>query len=60
VMEENLTNTLIHGHTHRPAKHQLSIHNQPAQRIVLGDWNTQGWYLTIDKNNQRLLISFDI
>lgn len=30
--------TLIHGHTHRPADHQLLIDGCPAQRIVLADW----------------------
>ena len=34
--------TLIHGHTHRPAVHALDIDGQPARRIVLGDWYTQG------------------
>ena len=34
--------TLIHGHTHRPAIHELSIDGKPARRIVLGDWHTQG------------------
>ena len=33
---------LIHGHTHRPAIHELSVAGQPAQRIVLGDWYQQG------------------
>ena len=35
--------TLIHGHTHRPARHPLEINGQSAQRIVLGDWDQQGW-----------------
>jgi UDP-2,3-diacylglucosamine hydrolase len=34
--------TLVHGHTHRPAVHVFDIDGQPAQRIVLGDWHTQG------------------
>jgi UDP-2,3-diacylglucosamine hydrolase len=34
--------TLVHGHTHRPAVHELMIDGQPARRIVLGDWYTQG------------------
>lgn len=34
--------TLIHGHTHRPAIHQLDINGHPHQRIVLGDWYQQG------------------
>lgn len=33
---------LIHGHTHRPAVHDLCVDGQPARRIVLGDWYTQG------------------
>ena len=34
--------TLIHGHTHRPAVHELDVDGAPARRIVLGDWYTQG------------------
>ena len=37
---------LIHGHTHRPCIHDLELSFTgkavPAQRIVLGDWYTQG------------------
>jgi UDP-2,3-diacylglucosamine hydrolase len=34
--------TLIHGHTHRPAVHDLVVDGGPVRRIVLGDWYTQG------------------
>jgi UDP-2,3-diacylglucosamine hydrolase len=34
--------TLVHGHTHRPAIHRFELDGQPARRIVLGDWYTQG------------------
>jgi UDP-2,3-diacylglucosamine hydrolase len=34
--------TLVHGHTHRPAVHALSIDGAAARRIVLGDWHAQG------------------
>jgi UDP-2,3-diacylglucosamine hydrolase len=34
--------TLIHGHTHRPAVHELEIDGAPARRIVLGDWYARG------------------
>lgn len=40
--------TLIHGHTHRPAMHHLKINGQTARRIVLGDWDKQGWALQVD------------
>jgi UDP-2,3-diacylglucosamine hydrolase len=33
---------IIHGHTHRPAVHELQIDGRPALRIVLGDWYEQG------------------
>lgn len=46
--------TLIHGHTHRPAVHQLQIGEQHAQRIVLGDWDRQGWVLVVDPQGYRL------
>ena len=39
---------LIHGHTHRPAVHSLSVNNASATRIVLGDWYTQGSVLHWD------------
>lgn len=30
---------LIHGHTHRPARHALLVEGEPAQRWVLPDWD---------------------
>ncbi len=45
---------LIHGHTHRPAQHQLDINGKPCQRIVLGDWYEQGSVLRIDSNSITL------
>jgi UDP-2,3-diacylglucosamine hydrolase len=34
--------TMLHGHTHRPAVHQLLVDGKEAKRIVMGDWYTQG------------------
>jgi len=50
IMAEHGVRTLIHGHTHRPAVHQLQVAGQPATRIVLGDWDKQGWALQVDEN----------
>ena len=36
---------LIHGHTHRPAEHEIVIDNQNKKRIVLGDWGKNWSYL---------------
>lgn len=47
---------LIHGHTHRPAIHTLSINNSDAYRIVLGDWqDDKVSYLQCDKHNIKLV-----
>lgn len=43
---------LIHGHTHRPNRHPINLNGQTAERIVLGDWGQQGWYL--EASNQGL------
>ncbi len=48
VMAAHGVRTLIHGHTHRPALHELEVNGQPARRIVLGDWDRQGWALQVD------------
>ena len=38
VMQAHGVDLLIHGHTHRPARHELIVSGKPAERIVLGDW----------------------
>ena len=46
---------LIHGHTHRPALHTVSIDGHRCQRWVLTDWYEQGGYLRCDANGCQLL-----
>jgi len=45
---------LIHGHTHRPAQHTLSLDGQTVHRTVLGDWYEQGSVLVCDVNGCTL------
>ncbi len=45
---------MIHGHTHRPATHDLEVNGQAAQRIVLGDWYTQGSVLRVEPGSYDL------
>jgi UDP-2,3-diacylglucosamine hydrolase len=40
--------TVIHGHTHRPAVHDLVVHGRAVRRIVLGAWYEEGSYLEWD------------
>ncbi|MFL2529870.1 MAG: UDP-2,3-diacylglucosamine diphosphatase [Candidatus Azotimanducaceae bacterium] len=51
-MKKNGSQLLIHGHTHRP-----NVHNVPqinGQRVVLGDWDTHGWFLELTKEGFSL------
>ncbi|HZV38008.1 MAG TPA: UDP-2,3-diacylglucosamine diphosphatase, partial [Pseudoxanthomonas sp.] len=46
--------TLVHGHTHRPAIHDLNVDGRARQRIVLGDWYEQGSVLRVDAQGMKL------
>jgi UDP-2,3-diacylglucosamine hydrolase len=54
ALKRHQVKRLIHGHTHRPAIHELAIDGQPAQRIVLGDWYTQGSVLRVSPGRFEL------
>ena len=45
---------MIHGHTHRPKIHKLELDQNKAQRVVLGDWDSNGWFVEIDGQGLRL------
>lgn len=51
---EHRVTTMIHGHTHRPAIHELELFRKPRTRIVLGDWYKQGSVLHWDETGYRL------
>ena len=44
---------LLHGHTHRPARHQ--VNESGNERIVLGDWGKTMWYVRADNTTIELL-----
>lgn len=54
AMADHGADLLVHGHTHRPAIHQLG---DGKRRIVLGDWGRCGWTLHLgeDPSDDRLL-----
>lgn len=39
---------LIHGHTHRPDRHEHAVDEHTCERWVLGDWDQQGSALRVD------------
>jgi len=56
VMEEHQVTRLIHGHTHRPAIHDLTVNGQAGKRYVLGDWDKHFWFIRIRDNQEPELI----
>lgn len=45
VMEQAGVDVLIHGHTHRPAHHEVAMSRGTGHRYVLGDWDPAMVYL---------------
>jgi UDP-2,3-diacylglucosamine hydrolase len=45
---------MIHGHTHRPGVHDLTVDGASAQRIVLGAWYEEGSYLSCERGRFEL------
>jgi UDP-2,3-diacylglucosamine hydrolase len=39
---------MIHGHTHRPARHEHVVEGRACERYVLADWYDHGSYLEVD------------
>ena len=46
--------TMIHGHTHRPARHEHRVDSGTCERWVLPDWYAGGGFLVADAAGLRL------
>ncbi|MDV5355591.1 UDP-2,3-diacylglucosamine diphosphatase [Enterobacter asburiae] len=55
AMEKHRVQWLIHGHTHRPAVHQLTANDAPARRAVLGAWHSEGSMIRVSENDVELV-----
>ncbi|HHG8774344.1 TPA: UDP-2,3-diacylglucosamine diphosphatase [Raoultella planticola] len=55
VMEKHQVQWLIHGHTHRPAIHSLNANGEPAFRVVLGAWHSEGSMVKVSKDDVELI-----
>lgn len=51
LLADKHISTLIHGHTHRPFIHKLA---KGRTRIVLGDWDKDGWCVRISGGEAAL------
>lgn len=54
AMERYRVQWLIHGHTHRPAVHELTANNAPAYRAVLGAWHSEGSMVRVSETGVEL------
>lgn len=59
AMQEAGVETLIHGHTHRPAEHIVRLNHdlgsdQTGKRLVLGDWGSHGWMIRAAEGELQL------
>ncbi|MCL6746823.1 UDP-2,3-diacylglucosamine diphosphatase [Kosakonia sp. R1.Fl] len=55
AMEKHQVQWLIHGHTHRPAVHELTANNAPAFRAVLGAWHSEGSMVRVSESDVELI-----
>lgn len=61
ALQDHGVTTLIHGHTHRPAVHDLEVGGAPARRLVLGDWQPdQGWEIVVEGTGAPELRAFPL
>jgi UDP-2,3-diacylglucosamine hydrolase len=54
MIQKHNVDVLLHGHTHRPAIHDVQVGHRKAKRIVLGDWYTQGSVVRWDSRGPKL------
>ncbi|OCG28542.1 UDP-2,3-diacylglucosamine diphosphatase [Gilliamella sp. wkB108] len=48
--------TMIHGHTHKPATHTFLIKTEPVKRIVLGAWHEGVSYIKQESNSSDIVL----
>ena len=59
MMRRHGVTRLLHGHTHRPARHAFLLDGQPAERWVLPDWDLEqapgrGGWIHLDRDGLAL------
>jgi UDP-2,3-diacylglucosamine hydrolase len=55
VLAQHGATRLIHGHTHRPGHHRVSIDKRQGERWVLPDWYGRGGYLKLVRGKPELV-----
>ncbi|GAB2940081.1 UDP-2,3-diacylglucosamine diphosphatase [Hafnia psychrotolerans] len=55
AMQENRAEWMIHGHTHRPAIHDVPLNGKTGHRAVLGAWHEEGSMITVSADGIELV-----
>jgi UDP-2,3-diacylglucosamine hydrolase len=55
TMQQTQAEWLIHGHTHRPAIHDVPLGKGYGKRAVLGAWHQQGSMIKVSQQGMELL-----
>lgn len=55
TMQRFGVSTLLHGHTHRPAVHEITLDGEKAVRIVLGAWHERASIVRWDEKGFELV-----
>ncbi|HEY2863573.1 MAG TPA: UDP-2,3-diacylglucosamine diphosphatase [Casimicrobiaceae bacterium] len=56
ALREHGVTRLIHGHTHRPARHDFSLDDVPRERLVLADWYDRASYLSVSEKGSEAIV----
>jgi len=54
AFRQHAVSCLIHGHTHRPATHELEVDGRHCERWVLPDWDRRGGYILAEGGALRM------
>lgn len=55
AMRSHGVRRLIHGHTHRPGRHEVEVGGERGERWVLPDWYGRGGYLEVGRGEPKLI-----
>lgn len=59
ILQQYKPDALIHGHTHRCAKHQHEVHGHTIPRFVLDSWHHHGNALVLRPNQAPEFVQFN-
>lgn len=56
LFNQTKSSRILHGHTHRPGIHTLTVDSRPVERMVLGDWSKKGAVVAVSDGDDCRLV----